>query len=315
MILYETDHSNLPKLNITTYNINHGNDYDNSNNSILRTTLHELIFTSTIPNLVFLQECTQDVLDYLITLEEENKDLIVLNSKKIINGNVKIYEKYEYFIFILYSPVSELKITNINNSTSSINIMEVLSQKEKSILINDNRDNGLIYRKLLDSKRISIQNIALKFTYKGNTRVIDFYNVHITSKPNLNYLHSHILNKYLMPSNNHNKVILGDFNNIFNSYSINVLKENKQQGMVVRSKSSKLRNINKVISNDLKFSNVTDFVYSNEIHKEYCKKCIDHILFEDAMKLLAYENNMDVDYSNMKPSDHYYIKTTFELNI
>lgn len=315
MILYSASDNNLPKFNVTTYNINHGDNFNNSKNHSLRTTLKKLIFNSTIPNLIFLQECTQDILDFLLALEEESKDVIVLNSKKIVNGNTKRYEKFEYFIFILYSPASDLKIRNINNSTKFINVMDILDNQEKSILMNDTKDNGFIFRKLLDSKKIIMQNVGLEFVHDNDTRIIEFFNIHLTSKPNLNYLHSYLLNKFLMGINNYNKVILGDFNNTFSSYSINDLKESKQQTMIIRSKTSKLRNINKVVNSITKFNNVTDYVYSNDEHKDYCKRCIDHILYEDVMKLVEYENDMDVEYPDMKPSDHYYIKTTFELKL
>ncbi|KAL6933310.1 hypothetical protein ACO0R3_002414 [Hanseniaspora guilliermondii] len=315
MILYDTDHGNLPLINISTYNINHGDNFDNSNNSILRETLKKLIFRSNIPHMIFLQECTQDILDYLRDLEDENNYVTVVNSKKIINGNVRIYENYEYFIFVLYSPPSPLTIKNINHMTISLDILDILNDKEKATIINNSKQNGFLYRKLLDSKKIILQNITLDIAHNEKSQSIDFYNVHLTSKPNLNYLHSYILNKFMMTMKSSHKVLLGDFNNVFNSYSLNILKESKQNDIIIKSKSSKLRNINKVIKNDSKYSNATDFLYNTENHKEYSKKCIDHILFEDFMRLISYENDMDVDYQDMNPSDHFYVKATFELQI
>lgn len=313
MILYSTDQGNFPSINISTYNIDHGDNFDNSNNLVLRETLKKLILTSNIPHLVFLQECTQDILDFLRELEDKNKYVTVLNSKKIINGNVRIYENYEYFIFVLYSPPSSITMKNINHFTQSLKILDILGEKEKSTLINNSKQNGLLYRKLLDSKKITLHNISLDVVHNENTQTIDFYNVHLTSKPLLNFLHSYILNKFLMTLKSSHKVLLGDFNNVFNSYSLNVLKESKPSNITVKTKSSKLRNINKVIKNDSKYSNVTDFLFSTENHREYSKKCIDHILYEDFMRLISYENDMDAEYEDIKPSDHFYIKATFEL--
>lgn len=315
MILYNTHHNNLPLINISTYNIDHGDNFDNSNNLVLRETLNKLILSSNNPHMVFLQECTQDILDYLRKLEDENKYVTVVNSKKIINGNVRIYENYEYFIFVLYSPPSSMTIENINHFTTSLDILEILSDKEKSTLINNSKQNGLLYRKLLDSKKITLQNISLDIVHNEKKQSIDFYNVHLTSKPHLNFLHSYILNKFLISLKSCHKVLLGDFNNVFNSYSLNVLKKSKQSDIIIKNKSSKLRNINKVIKNDLKYSNVTDFLFSTKNHQEYSKKCIDHILYEDFMRLISYENDMDAGYKDMKPSDHFYIKATFELRI
>ena len=330
MLLYRDNELPLvakDNIRIISYNIDHGDDFNNESNNILRETLKSLLYNennNSIPKFIFLQECTQDILEFLSELLLDDSNFNMIYSKKIINDKTRKYNNFEYFIIIYNNFAGNIELRH--NELIDINSTDLLTELEKNVLIDTpigkNKSISL-YRKLLDSNKLLVQHVQFKLE---NNEFINFYNVHLSSKPYLNFIQAYMLKKYLSIHDLHGKelvVILGDFNNKFNSYSLHLLKQNidinefNHLDLKLKNKSSKLRNINKVTNTDYLYENVTDKLLLNRDKLgEVINKTIDHILYDKSnMKLISYTNDMHIEYKHDNtPSDHFYVDCLFKLS-
>lgn len=328
MLLYKNDFPDeacKERIRIVSYNIDHGDSFNTETNTALRETLKRLIYEDNeelaeSKKIIVLQECTLDIYEFLVDLLSNDPAFNVLRSNKIINDRSRKYNNFEYFV-VVYS-IFCIELTH--EELVDINCIGLLNEVEKKTLMTTYMGKNKavsLYRKLLDSNKLLVQHVQFKL---NGTCLINFYNMHLSSKPYLNFVHSYMLKKYLSSHVNDKEadVILGDFNNKFNSYSLHVLKqksllaETNPMHLKLKNKSSKLRNLNKVTSPSYFYHNATDKLLNNEaIDNQILNKIIDHVLYDKRyMELLIYKNNMDTEHSqNGSPSDHFYVDCTFAL--
>ncbi|XBW35805.1 hypothetical protein QEN19_001378 [Hanseniaspora menglaensis] len=330
MLLYENiclNMMNQEKIRVVSYNIDHGNDFNNEANAALRKTLQELIYTmrdgenENCEKFIFLQECTQDIVIFLSELLANDTKFSMLHSKKIINDKTRKYNNFEYFITIYKHFSSKLELRH--SDLIEINPIKLLSEAEKQIMMNTSigKNKSIsLYRKLLDSNKLMVGHEQFKM---NNNKFINFFNIHLSSKPYLNFIQAYLFKKYLAANHansNENNIIIGDFNNKFNSSSLNLIKQDlcdkelNYLDLKLKNKSSKIRNLNKVSHPEHRYENVTDkLLEEKEKNIEYINKSIDHILYEKKhFELATYHNNMDVLYDDCNaPSDHFYVDCLF----
>lgn len=328
MLLYRNDALNetrMDRIRIVSYNIDHGDSFNTETNTALRETLKKLIHddneeVTENKKIILLQECTLDIYEFLVDLLSNAPTFGVLRSNKIINDRSRKYNNFEYFVVIYSISCLELK----HEELVDINCSDILNEVEKNTLMTTymGKNKGIsLYRKLLDANKLLVQHVQFKV---NGTDFINLYNMHLSSKPYLNFVHSYMLKKHLSSHVNDKEidVILGDFNNKFNSYSLHVLKqrplltEANPLHLKLKNKSSKLRNLNKVTSPTYFYHNATDKLLNNEEENpQIVNKIIDHILYDKRyMELLTYRNNMDADHNeSSSPSDHFYVDCTFAL--
>lgn len=328
MLLYTNNDSLAPArehVRVVSYNIDHGDDFNNEANEELRKTLVDMLSNGGEElQFIFLQECTEDVLQFLCELLHDHETFSLVHSKKIINDRSRKYNNFEYFVAIYRSDSSRIELRH--SDLVELSPIKLLDDTEKRFLMDTRASKNRpisLYRKLLDSNKLMVHHVQFRLKNKNKDADISFFNVHLSSKPHLNFIQAYMLKKYLSRyhdnNNNENNCILGDFNNKFNSFSLHTIKQDSSNlsalSLKMKNKSSKVRNMNRLSGPDNHYANVTDkLLESTEIKVETVNKIIDHIFFQERhMTLLSYRNDMDVEYTTKGPSDHFYVDCLFSF--